>query len=240
MDNAALMTMDILPVLDLRNGSAVHARGGDRSGYAALKSKFADSSDPYEIVAGLNRAFELNQVYVADLDALLGEPPQRALISSLAAEFPRIQFVVDYGLRPDSSAELLSETGRTSLIIATESLATLEDYRHLRKVIPCDQQYLSLDQKNNVQLGPSEIFTLADEWPQRVIHMNLDVVGRDQGPDLAGLRRLLARRDSLDLYAAGGVRNNQDLNELNLLGVSGVLVGSALHDGRIDPGRIAG
>ena len=35
------------------------------------------------------------------------------------------------------------------------------------------------------------------------------------------------------LYAAGGVRGADDLRELRALGCAGVLVASALHDGRL-------
>jgi phosphoribosylformimino-5-aminoimidazole carboxamide ribotide isomerase len=63
--------------------------------------------------------------------------------------------------------------------------------------------------------------------------MNLARVGSALGPDLeliAALRRLAPRSR---WYAAGGVRNGLDLRRCREAGAAGVLVASALHDGRI-------
>jgi phosphoribosylformimino-5-aminoimidazole carboxamide ribotide isomerase len=43
----------------------------------------------------------------------------------------------------------------------------------------------------------------------------------------------LARKKPANIFAAGGVRNMEDLLTLKQLGVFGALVASALHNGRI-------
>src|SRR5437868_40616 len=58
-------------------------------------------------------------------------------------------------------------------------------------------------------------------------------VGSAAGPDLerlAAIRQLSGRRL---VYAAGGLRHAGDLDELKNAGITGVLVASALHDGRL-------
>jgi phosphoribosylformimino-5-aminoimidazole carboxamide ribotide isomerase len=57
-------------------------------------------------------------------------------------------------------------------------------------------------------------------------------VGSGEGVNVAFLKKVI---DDLgvDVYVGGGVRDIKDLIELNRLGVSGVLVASALHSGKI-------
>ena len=63
--------------------------------------------------------------------------------------------------------------------------------------------------------------------------MTLAAIGGSGGPDLGRLRQVLALAGSRRVYAAGGVRNRDDLLAIRELGCAGVLVASALHDGRI-------
>jgi phosphoribosylformimino-5-aminoimidazole carboxamide ribotide isomerase len=68
--------------------------------------------------------------------------------------------------------------------------------------------------------------------------MTLARVGSGAGPDLERLRtiRLAAARPAI--FAAGGVRDASDLAELKRIGIAGVLVASALHDGRLQRSHI--
>ena len=63
--------------------------------------------------------------------------------------------------------------------------------------------------------------------------MTLGRVGSGAGPDLDRLAAIRARAGARRLYAAGGVRDKADLAALKDAGAAGVLVASALHDGKI-------
>ena len=69
--------------------------------------------------------------------------------------------------------------------------------------------------------------------------MTLARVGSGEGPDLARLRPDHGENPGHRLYAAGGVRDLDDLKGLSDAGAAGVLVASALHDGRIGPEALA-
>jgi len=75
----------VIPVLDLRAGRAVQARGGLRAAYSPAPSALAPGRPAGDAVA-LAQAYRrlgCDECYVADLDAIAGAPPQRALIRSL-------------------------------------------------------------------------------------------------------------------------------------------------------------
>jgi phosphoribosylformimino-5-aminoimidazole carboxamide ribotide isomerase len=108
---------------------------------------------------------------------------------------------------------------------------------------------LSLDYRSGEFLGPLGLDPLGlgllgldqrpAQWPRRVVVMELAAVGVGGGPALASLDRVTAvardgGRSDIAVYAAGGVRDAADLRTLQARGVRGVLLASALHDGRID------
>src|SRR5258707_2722876 len=70
--------MDLLPAIALRHGRVVRLRQGDDS----RSTEYA--RDPLAVPAAFAAA-GVRRIHVVDLDAALGEPPQRALIERLAA-----------------------------------------------------------------------------------------------------------------------------------------------------------
>jgi phosphoribosylformimino-5-aminoimidazole carboxamide ribotide isomerase len=76
-------------------------------------------------------------------------------------------------------------------------------------------------------------------WPPRIILMTLDRVGTGAGPDFDALAALVQRARGRAVFAAGGVRGEDDLARLRGIGVAGVLVATALHDGRLSTTAIA-
>jgi phosphoribosylformimino-5-aminoimidazole carboxamide ribotide isomerase len=65
-----------------------------------------------------------------------------------------------------------------------------------------------------------------------VIVLDLARVGSGEGVNVDFLKKVL-EDISIDVYVGGGVRDIKDLVELKNLGVSGVLVATALHSGKI-------
>ena len=69
--------------------------------------------------------------------------------------------------------------------------------------------------------------------------MTLARVGSDQGPDLGKLSEMLRGDHGRRLFAAGGVRNAEDLRILAETGAAGALIASALHTGQIGREEVA-
>ena len=69
---------------------------------------------------------------------------------------------------------------------------------------------------------------------RRMIVLDLARVGKNDGPGTDALARaLIDRFADLGVYIGGGVRDMDDLKRLESLGVAGVLVSSALHNGAL-------
>ena len=64
--------MDVIPVIDVRHGMAVHARQGQRDQYKPLETPLAQRSDPVAVARGFLSLFPFRAIYVADLDGIEG------------------------------------------------------------------------------------------------------------------------------------------------------------------------
>jgi phosphoribosylformimino-5-aminoimidazole carboxamide ribotide isomerase len=65
-----------------------------------------------------------------------------------------------------------------------------------------------------------------------VIVLDLARVGSCEGVNVDFLKKVLEKK-TFDIYVGGGVRDIDDLINLKTLALSGVLVASALHSGKI-------
>ncbi len=225
--------MDIIPVIDVRHGVAVHARHGQRSTYRPLATPLAQGCDPVVVARGFLSLFAFPTMYVADLDGIEGRGRNAELPRQLAAALPGVALWIDDGSSPD---ELLSGGGAMS-VIGSESLGGADDLKRLRDK-PADHYVLSLDFRDETFLGPQALLENAALWPDRVIVMTLARVGAGEGADQRTLSAIVARAAGRRVYAAGGVRSLADLEALRAAGAVGALVATALHAGTITAGDL--
>jgi phosphoribosylformimino-5-aminoimidazole carboxamide ribotide isomerase len=171
---------------------------------------------------------DFTRVYVADLDALTGKPSQRALLERLQQDYPGLEFWIDGGLPADG---LPFQRHNTVPVIGSESL----DAEGLRLLPSLRGEFiLSLDFMGQRLLGGEGLLENPSLWPEKIIMMSLARVGSGEGPDFEGLENFRERWPAKQLIAAGGVRGALDLQRLDGLGISGVLLASALHSGALD------
>ncbi len=225
--------MKLVPVLDLRHGLVVHARAGDRANYRPLESRLCRGAEPLTVLAALLAFHPFRTLYVADLDAIEGRAPQTGLVAALRAAAPQVELWVDAGLRDAGDLERWDGERLGRPVLGSESLTDPALATRRADAI------LSLDYRAGRFLGRPELEQETGLWPDDLLLMELARVGGSEGPHLAGLRALLARAGGRHVHAAGGVRDAADLAALAALGVHGVLLASALHDGRLQPEHLA-
>jgi phosphoribosylformimino-5-aminoimidazole carboxamide ribotide isomerase len=234
--------MRVIPVIDLKSGAAVHAVRGKRERYRPLRSKIVAGSDPIRITRAVREALGLDELYVADLDAIAGGPPHREAVAALSRE---ARVMVDAGATEVSAVRLLFELGAARVVIGTETLADGTLLERLRAELPEAPLVLSLDLRSGRVLSPDPelarlgaadaLAQLTQAGVREVIVLDLARVGSGAGPDVALMRELSARFPELELLAGGGVRDVADLGALAEAGTAGALVATALHRG--DLGR---
>ncbi len=221
--------MRLIPVIDIRGGEAVAASGGDRASYRPLHTPLVGSADPVAVAEALHALYPFPTLYVADLDGIEGRGADIAMQRRVVDAWPGREVWIDDGER--SIDPLLRRQRR---VIGSESLKSIEEYTAARERADPDAP-LSLDFRGDAFLGPPALLSNPDLWPRRVIVMTLARVGRGAGPELARLASIVARAGAREVFAAGGVRNADDLCALRDIAVAGALVSSALHQRAITP-----
>ena len=228
--------MEIIPVLDLKGGAVVRARMGRRDLYRPIETPLAATSDPCDVMRGLQSVYRFATVYVADLDAIEGNGDNGPALARLGAEWPEVALWVDNGIADAAAAARWLGRGLGHLVLGSESQSGLA---LLRRFAGDDRVILSLDFRGPALQGPAGLLSDVSVWPHRVIVMTLARVGSGAGPDLERLTQVRAMAPQRRLYAAGGVRDADDLAALARAGIAGALVATSLHDGRLRHADIA-
>jgi phosphoribosylformimino-5-aminoimidazole carboxamide ribotide isomerase len=216
--------VEIIPVIDLMGGSVVHAKAGDRQTYQAIDSVLTKATDLLAVVADILSFFPFKTIYIADLDAIAGKAVNFPLYQRCLAQFPEVTFWLDAGIREQADCQSFPVLERLVMILGSESLQTLSLPTEIKSCV------LSLDFKQGQFLGDQRLLEQTELWPEKVIVMNLDRVGLNQGPDLALIVALGAKKRAVQLIAAGGVRV-EDIASLAEAGINQALVASILHQG---------
>lgn len=232
--------MKIIPVIDILNGVVVHAVRGRRSEYKPLQSVLCKSTDPIEVANSFKR-LGFGELYVADLDAIINETINFRLHKRIVDE-TNLLLMVDAGVNCVKFAEKLLKCGVSRVVLGTETLQKKEFVAESIRLFGNERVILSLDLKNGEVMiksgfiGCSDSLQLLNNFKEmgvkQVIILDLDRVGSGEGINVDFLRKMLSEVN-VDFYIGGGIRDIADLVELRALGVSGVLVATALHTGKI-------
>jgi phosphoribosylformimino-5-aminoimidazole carboxamide ribotide isomerase len=235
--------MRVIPVIDLKAGRAVHAVRGERERYRPVRSVIAgEDGDPLLLARAFRSKLALDDLYVADLDAISGEGGHGSSIGALAHE---ARVMVDAGANEPEQARALLDLGAHRVVVGTETLTGPDALDRLLHALPKGSAVLSLDLRDGRVLSPHSqlaglpardaMARLHRAGLREVIVLDLARVGSGAGPDVRLIAELHAAFPELELLAGGGVRDAEDLRALGAAGAAGALVATALHGGVIGP-----
>jgi phosphoribosylformimino-5-aminoimidazole carboxamide ribotide isomerase len=239
------MSFRVIPVIDLKGGMAVHAVGGRRDQYRPLRSVWQARGSPAALAAAIREGLGLEGLYVADLDAIEGRSPNPEIYPRLTAG--ALDVWLDAGVSDvvmlDPFRGLVSQGVR--IVVGLESVTGPRALAQIVDRIGPDRAILSLDMDDGAPrvvrgsawsgVGPFQIAAEAVGLGVRhVILLDLARVGTDRGVGTEDLlMRLRARYPAVSITVGGGIGGIEDVLRIRKLGASAVLVGSAIHDGRI-------
>lgn len=224
--------MQIIPVIDLKDGEVVHARLGDRQQYQPIKSSLCKSSDIFDVINAFLTLYPFDIIYIADLNALSKNGDHHILLDEVLNHFSNITFWIDAGFNQPyklfRQINYLPVTGSESC----------QD-KNLSDIKAINEKFiLSLDFSLTQPLGPKELFENPEFWPKQIIIMSLGRVGSNTGPEQDTLQNYCNNYPEQNFIAAGGIRNSADLILLKKMGITHSLVASALHSGTISEKNI--
>ena len=231
--------MQVIPAIDLLDGQCVRLHQGD---YDQV-TRFSD--DPVAQALSWQQQ-GAQRLHLVDLDgARTGEPINDSAIKAITAALD-IPVQLGGGVRSaERAAELLS-CGLDRVILGTVALEQPELVQQLADEHP-SRIVVGIDAKNGkvaTRGWITESTTEATELAERlsatgiaaIISTDIATDGTLAGPNLDALRAM-AQASNVPVIASGGIGNLEHLLSLlalEPLGVTGVIVGRALYDGRVD------
>jgi phosphoribosylformimino-5-aminoimidazole carboxamide ribotide isomerase len=226
--------MRIIGVVDLAGGLAVHARAGHRAAYTPVGHV---NGDALTLARAYVERLGVDEIYVADLDAITAATSPNAIIRSVASL--GVPLWLDAGTSSAGGAHTALAAGATRVIVGLETLPSFEALDDICRAIGSNRLALSLDLREGRPVVFSE--TPIEEIARRAAAagvaaltvIDLARVGTGAGPDLPIIARVRRAVPAVLLVAGGGVRGPHDLAQLADAGCDGALVATALHDGRL-------
>ena len=230
--------MEIIPAIDLLGGACVRLHQGDYN----QVTRFSD--DP--VAQALSWQEQgATRLHLVDLDgAKSGDPVNDTSVRAITAALT-IPVQLGGGVRSVERAESLLACGLDRVILGTAAIENpalvgeLASKYPNRIIVGIDARDGKVATRGWIEESNVEATTLAKELSQvgiaAIISTDIATDGTLAGPNLDALRSM-AEASSVPVIASGGVGCMADLLALLALephGVSGVIVGRALYDGRV-------
>ncbi|MFW5794771.1 MAG: HisA/HisF-related TIM barrel protein [Bacillota bacterium] len=236
--------MDVVGVIDIKDGKVVQAKAGERDEYAEIESRIVkgDSKTPLSTAAAFYNKLGIRKLYIADLDAIMSSNQKNniAQIKEIKKEFSDLEIILDAGFNKDFLPKRYLDEFLDYAVIATESLNDLELLEDLQK--HRNNIIISIDLKNkkiihNIEAWNNKnIYQVINQIKnmgfRKYIILDLAAVGTASG--IADYI-LEVKNNFLDLefITGGGVKDYRDIKALKKHKFSGVLIATAFHNGSL-------
>ncbi len=221
----------LIPSIDLMGGKVVQLVQG---------KKKALEFDGFEDWVERFSAYPL--VQLIDLDAAIGPGNNAALVGEIASRLP---CQVGGGIRSIAAAQNMLAAGARRVIVGsalfTDGQLDTKFADSLANELGSDRLVFALDAiggrvtthgwRKVTEVRPLEMIHALDRWCGAFLYTNVDTEGMLQGFPQEVIRPL-REATTRQLIAAGGIRSQQEIDELHAMGVDSV-VGMAIYQGLI-------
>ncbi|RUM46406.1 MAG: 1-(5-phosphoribosyl)-5-((5-phosphoribosylamino)methylideneamino)imidazole-4-carboxamide isomerase [Hydrogenothermus sp.] len=229
----------IIPAVDIKEGKAVRLFKGNPNAVKVYGENPVD-------IAKLWEEKGAKRLHIVDLDgAFEGKPKNYKIVESIVKNLS-IPIEFGGGLRSFEAVKHIFEMGVEKVVIG--SLA-YQNQKEFEKIVSyfSDKVILGIDAKDGkvaikgwlekIQYTPLEFAKKFEEYPiWGYLYTDVNRDGALVGPNIEGTK-YLAENLSKPIIASGGVSSLEDvkkLYEIKNCGISGVVVGKAIYEGKIN------
>jgi phosphoribosylformimino-5-aminoimidazole carboxamide ribotide isomerase len=153
-----------------------------------------------------------------------------------------LDLMVDAGIADITRAKEVLAINVSKIVIGSETLTNLDFVSQAVEAFGEDRVVVSIDRKGGELLSASDDIAsmdsisfaqkLANIGVRQIILLDLDRVGTEHGINRSVLRTILDKT-GVEALVGGGIKSLQELEELREIGVSGALVATVLHNGKL-------
>lgn len=229
--------MEVIPAIDLSDGKCVRLYKGRKG---TEKVYFDDPLEAIDfwIEKGAKR------LHFVDLDGAWGSSKNKDLLNKMIQKASgQVKIQVGGGIRTIDAAIKLVEDGVDRVIIGTLAVKNPEKIKILAEKIGSERIIVALDYKDDkiathgwTEQTNKDPFLFGKEVEKLgagfILFSSVEADGAFIGPDLKNIEKMV-KSVKIPVYAAGGVRNKEDIIQLQKVGVHGVIVGKAFYENKL-------
>ncbi len=230
--------MEIIPAVDICGGKCVRLFKGQKGTEKIYYENPLDALN-FWIKQGAQR------IHFVDLDGAWGSDKNKELLKNMIikAKDNNLKIQIGGGIRSYDAAIDLIDIGANRIIIGTMAIKHPEIITKLAEDIGSEHIIVALDYKEGkisthgwtVQTDKDPFIfgkKVANLGAGYILFSSVEADGAFTGPDIRNIEKLVNTVD-IPIYAAGGVRNEEDLINLKKIGVHGVIIGKAFYEKRL-------
>lgn len=229
--------MKLYPAIDIKNGQCVRLRQGQFHDIEVY------SHTPVKI-ASLWEQQGASYIHIVDLDgALVGRSINEMVIREIVKSV-EIPVQLGGGIRSINDIETALDYGVDRVIIGTKAVQEPLFIKEAIQIFGADKIVVGVDAKNGLvaiegweKISTLSALNLCSEMKEigvkNIIYTDISKDGMLQGPNIE-YTKSLSDATALNIIASGGVSSMTDLENLYKAGISGVIIGKALYENRIN------
>jgi len=230
--------MEIIPAIDISGGRCVRLFKGQKGTEKIYYENPLDALDFW-----INQGAE--RLHFVDLDGAWGSGKNKELLKNMVkkAKDSTLKVQIGGGIRDYESAIDLINIGADRIIIGTLAVKKPEIVKKLAENVGSERIIVALDYKEGkisihgwTEQTDKNPFIFAKKIAKQgagyILFSSVEADGAFTGPDIINIEKLMKSVD-IPIYAAGGVRNEDDLISLKEIGVYGVIVGKAFYEQKL-------
>lgn len=232
----------IIPAIDLINGKCVRLTEGD---YKQEKIYF---TNPLEVAQGFEEK-GAKRLHIVDLDAAKTGTPQNLKIINSIIRKTNLKVQVGGGLKKTVQVEKLFEIGADKVIVGSKAQSDKEGTIKWIKKFGPEKIIVGADVRNgkiaiNGWLDTSNdditefIFYYTSHGANQFLCTDILKDGKLEGPSFELYNSLLQKFPKINIIASGGVSSEKDIKMLVQAGISQIVIGKAIYEGKIDIDQI--
>lgn len=229
--------IQLVPSLSVINGKTVRLSKGDYSNEKEYKVGPLDVAKEFE-------DHGINRIHLIDLEgAKKGKIVNYHVLETIAG-YTNLKVNFSGGVHTDGDISKAYEYGAESVTAATMAaydpelfVSWIQSYGREKVALAADHSAMKVRVGGWQRKTQKELYEHIEYFYDRGLkYLKTTDITRDgtlDGPAFELYKEILQRFPGIYLFASGGVRNIQDIEKLDEMGVQGVLFGKAYYEGKI-------
>lgn len=228
----------IIPAIDIIDGQCVRLTRG------MFDTKKVYNTDPLEVAKEFEGA-GITRLHMVDLDgARTKKIVNAAVLENVASN---TSLVIDFGggIQSDEDIRLAFNSGAAQVTAGSIAVKNKKLVQSWLQKYGTDKIILGADSKDGKiavsgwqEKSHYELIDFLKEYQkvgfQEVISTDVTVDGMLTGPSIQIYHKIKNECPNLKLIASGGVASVKDIENLDAIGIEGVIVGKAIYEGKIE------